>query len=122
MSATAFDTLEAAKALEDAGFDEAVREYTAPLASGIATIAEQTATRESVSTLTTKVETIVDTMATEEHVASATRGMATREHVAAEIAGLRAEMAVEFKTLYRHLWVVGTSFVGVTVALIKLLP
>ena len=36
--------------------------------------------------------------------------------------GLRAEMAVEFKTLYRHLWVVGTSFVGVTVALVKLLP
>ena len=147
MTATAFDTLKAAKALEDAGFDEtqaeavvatvdeAIREYTAPLASGIATIAKQTATRESVSTLTTKVETIVDTMATkedvasatrnmatEEHVASATKGMATREHVAAEIAGLRAEMAVEFKTLYRHLWVVGTSFVGVTVALIKLLP
>ena len=48
--------------------------------------------------------------------------MATKEYVAAEIAGLRAEMAVEFKALYRHLWVVGTGFVGVTVALIKLLP
>ena len=36
--------------------------------------------------------------------------------------GLRAEIAVDFRNLYRHLWVMGTSIVGVTVALIKLLP
>ena len=134
MTATAFDTLKAAKALKDAGFDEAqaeavvatvdevVREHTAPLASGIATISDQMATKESVSTLAKKVETIADTMATKEYVATIAGNMATKEYVAAEIAGLRAEMAVEFKALYRHLWVVGTGFVGVTVALIKLLP
>ena len=127
MTATAFDTLKAAKALKDAGFDEAqaeavvatveeaVRQHTAPLARGIATILEQTATREQVAAATNR-------MATKDQLAAATQDMATREHVAAEIAGLRAEMAVEFKALYRHLWMVGTGCVGVTVALVKLIP
>ena len=41
--------------------------------------------------------------------------MATREFVAAAI-------AVEMKALYRCLWLMGTSIVGITVALNRLLP
>ena len=59
----------------------------------------------------------------------ATVGEAMGENVAtkadmaeirAEIAGLRAEVANDFKILYRHLWILAASIVGVTVALIKL--
>ena len=106
MTSPALETLKAAKALKDARFDEAqaeavvaavdnvVRGHAAPLVSGIATIADNMAT-------------IAD-------------NMATKEYVNAAIAELRAEIAVEFKTLYRHLWVMGTSIVGVTVVLNKL--
>ena len=151
MSANAFDTLKAAKSLEAAGFDEAqaeaivatvggaVRAHTEPLASGIASIADTMATKEhvatvegklsavkdNVATLTVRVETIsgnVETlsgnMATKDDVAN----MATKEYVDAALATLRAEIAVDFRNLYRHLWVMGTGFVGVTVALVKLLP
>ena len=148
MTANAFDTLKAAKSLKAAGFDEAqaeavvatvgdaVREHTAPLASGTAAIADRMATREdvatvadNVATVTDKVATISSTMATKgelatvaDNVATVTdmvttisSTMATKEHVAAAI-------AVEMKALYRHLWVMGTSIIGVTVALNKLLP
>ena len=121
MTATAFDTLKAAKALKDAGFDDAqagavvstvddaVREHTAPLASDIATIADTMATKESVATLADNVATIAATMA-------------TKEYVTAAVSELRAEIAIEFRNLYRHLWVMGTSIVGVTVVLNKLFP
>ena len=151
MSANAFDTLKAAKSLEAAGFDEAqaevvvatvgdaVRAHTEPLASGIATIADTMATKEAVTSvedklsavkddvatvkdnvaaLTDRVETLSGNMATKDVVAN----MATKEYVDAAIATLRAEIAVDFRNLYRHLWVMGTGCVGVTVALIKLLP
>ena len=141
MIATAFDTLKAAKVLKDAGFDEAqaeavvatlgdaVCEQAAPLASGIVTILDNTATKESVSTAVDNVATIAANMATKEsvstvvdNVATIAANMATKESVNAAIAGLRAEMAVEFKALYRHLWAMGAGIVGVTVALSKLLP
>ena len=63
MSANAFDTLEAAKSLKAAGFDEAqaeavvatvgdaVHAHTEPLASGTAAIADTMATKEAVSTV-----------------------------------------------------------------------
>ena len=141
MTATAFDTLKAAKVLKDAGFDEAqaeavvatlgnaVREQAAPLASGIVTILDNTATKESVSTVADNVAAIAANMATKEsvstvvdNVATIAANMATKEYVNAAIAGLRAEMAVEFKALYRHLWAMGAGIVGVTVALSKLIP
>ena len=141
MTANAFDTLKAAKSLKAAGFDEAqaeavvatvgdaVREHTAPLASGTAAISDRMATREdiatvadNVATVTDKVATISSTMAAKDELATVAdkvttiaSTMATKEHVAAAI-------AVEMKTLYRHLWVMGTSIIGVTVALNKLLP
>ena len=67
------------------------------------------ATKESLAALADRVETI-------------SRTMATKEYVDAALATLRAEIAVDFRNLYRHLWVMGTGFVGVTVALVKLLP
>lgn len=127
MTATAFDTLKAAKALEDAGFGEAqveavvttvgdaVREHIAPLASSMATISDGMATKEYVAT-------IADRMVTKEQFAATVDTLATKEYVTAAFAELRADMAVEFKNLYRHLWVMGTSIVGLTVVLIKLLP
>lgn len=140
MTATAFDTLKAAKALRDAGFDDtqaeavvatagdAVREHTAPLASSMAVIADTMATKEYVAATADRMATkeqlaaTADRMATKEQIATIVDTMATKEYVTAAIAGLRAEMAVEFKALYRHLWVMGTSIVGVTVVLVKLLP
>ena len=132
MSETAFDTLKIARALREAGFDDAqaeaivatvgdaVRAYTTPVAASVATIADNMATKEHVATVADNVATISGTMATKEYVATISDNMATKEHVAAAVAGLRAEMAVEFKALYRHLWVMGTSIVGLTVALTKL--
>ena len=67
------------------------------------------ATKDSLAALTDRVETI-------------SRTMATKEYVDAAIATLRAEIAVDFRNLYRHLWLMGTGYVGVTVALVKLLP
>lgn len=141
MSANAFDTLKAAKSLRAAGFDEAqaeavvttvgdaVREHVAPLASSTAAIADTMATKDDVATVKNDVETIKDKVATisstmatkndvetiKDRVATIFETMATKEYV-------KAAIAVEMKTLYRHLWVMGTSFVGVTVALVKLLP
>ena len=59
-------------------------------------------TKDEFAMLADKVTTISETMATKEYV--------------------KAAIAVEMKALYRHLWVMGTSVVGVTVALTKLLP
>ena len=47
---------------------------------------------------------------------------ADMSEIRAEIAGLRAEVANDFKILCRHLWILAASIVGVTVALIKLIP
>ena len=157
MTANAFDTLEAAKSLKAAGFDEAqaeavvatvshaVRAHTAPLASRFAAIADRMATKDEVATVADSVATVADSVATvADRVATISSTMATKDDVATmatkgEVATLadklatisetmatkeyvKAAIAVEMKTLYRHLWVMGTSFVGVTVALVKLLP
>ena len=163
MSAHAFDTLEAAKSLRAAGFDEAraeavvatvdnaVREHVAPLASGIAVIEATMATKGEVETVKSGLETVKNGLETvksgletvkngletvkgevesirervetvesnlefvKERVTTISDTMATREYV-------QAAIALEMKVLYRHLWVMGTSAIGVTVALIKLLP
>ena len=152
MSANAFDTLKAAKSLEAAGFDEAqaeaivatvggaVRAHAEPLADGIAAIADTMATmatkddvatvednvsavENNVSAVENNVSTLKDNVATlTVRVETISRTMATKEYVDAALATLRAEIAVDFRNLYRHLWVMGTGCVGVTVALVKLLP
>ena len=62
------------------------------------------------------VATVGDAMA--ENVAT----KADIAEIRTEIAGLRADVAIDFKVLYRHLWVMAASIVGVTVALVKLIP
>ena len=141
MTANAFDTLKAAKSLKAAGFDDAqaeavvaavgdaARAHTAPLETSTAAIAERMATKDGIANMATKDD--VAKMATKDDVAkmvtkdefamladkvtTISETMATKEYV-------KAAIAVEMKALYRHLWVMGTSVVGVTVALTKLLP
>ena len=149
MSANAFDTLKAAKSLKAAGFDEAqaeavvatvtdaVSEQVAPLASGIAAIAANMVTKDEFGTVKSDLGTVKSDLGTvksdlgtvknrlekvesglefvKERVATISETMATREYV-------QAAIALEMKALYRHLWVMGTGFVAVTVALVKLLP
>ena len=149
MTANAFDTLKAAKSLRAAGFDEAqaeavvstvddaVRAHTEPLASGLAEIADTMATKEGLAAVNGKFETAegkLDTVegdleivkhdleTVKDKVETISETMATKDYVDAALARHRAEIAVEFRNLYRHLWVMGTGFVGVTVALVKLLP
>ena len=141
LEAAGFDEAQAEAVVATIG--NAVRAHTEPLASGIAAIADTMATtmatkqdvatvednvttvkdsvatvKDNVATLTDRVETISGTMVTKDVVAN----MATKEYVDAALATLRAEISVEFTNLYRYLWVMSTSIVGVTVALIKLLP
>ncbi len=90
MITLAFDTLKAAKALRDAGFEEAQAEAV------VATVGE--AMGENVAT------------------------KADIDAVRIEMAGLRADIANEFRAFYRHLWLMATGIVGLTVALVKLIP
>ena len=150
MTANAFDTLKAAKSLKAAGFDDAqaeavvaavgdaAREHTAPLETSTAAIGERMATKGDIANMVTKDDIAnmvtkddIANMATKDDVAkmvtkdefamlvdkvaTISETMATKEYV-------KAAIAVEMKALYRHLWVMGTSVVGVTVALTKLLP
>ncbi len=128
-------------ALKDAGFNEAQAEavvstvgdtvhgYTAVLADSIATIAENMATRDTVSALAVRFESMSERMesrsdrtATKDYVADVADRMATKENVTAGLAELPVGMLAEFKTLYRHLLVMGTSIVSLSVVLITLLP
>ena len=93
--ATVFDTHAAVKRLQEAGADERLAEAV-------------------VATVTVAVGEPV----TRADLDAALAPLATK----AEIAELRAEIATEFKGLYRHLWVMAAGIVGVTVALVKLIP
>ena len=135
MSANAFDALKAAKSLKAAGFDEAqaeavvatvtdaVSEQVAPLASSTAAIAANMATKDEFETVKSDLGTVKNRLErvesslefVKDRVATISETMATREYI-------QAAIALEMKALYRHLWVMGTGFVAVTVALVKLLP
>ena len=104
-----------------------------PLANGIAAIADTMARKEAVATVEDNghSRTVEDSVEATQgqrrnsltvRVETISRTMATKEYVDAALATLRAEIAVDFRNLYRHLWVMGTGFVAVTVALVKLLP
>ena len=105
----------------------AVKDNVATLTVRVETLSGNMATKDAVANMATKDD--VANMATKDSLAALadrvetiSRTMATKEYVDAAIATLRAEIAVDFRNLYRHLWVMGTGFVGVTVALVKLLP
>ena len=140
LEAAGFDEAQAEVIVATVG--DAVRVHTEPLAGGISAIEQRMATKEDVAavrdevaTVAGRVETISGTMATKDEVATLSGNMATKDQLAtlsgtmatkdyvdAALARHRAEIAVDFRNLYRHLWVMGTGFVGITVALIKLLP
>lgn len=97
------------------------------LSGRVETLSGNMATKDAIANMATKDD--VANMATKDSLAALadrvetiSRTMATKEYVDAALATLRAEIAVDFRNLYRHLWVMGTGFVGVTVALVKLLP
>lgn len=105
----------------------AVKDNVATLTVRVETLSGNMATKDAVANMATKDD--VANMATKDSLAALadrvetiSRTMATKEYVDAALATLRAEIAVDFRNLYRHLWVMGTGFVGVTVALVKLLP
>ena len=99
---TVFDTHAAVKRLQEAGADERLAEAV------VATV------NVAVGEPVTKAD--LEPLATTAEIAE------LRAATKAEIAELRAEIANEFKGLYRHLWVMAAGIVGVTVALVKLIP
>lgn len=121
MNAPAFDTLKAAKALGEAGFEEAKAEAI------VVTVGR--AMSESVATKTDVAEFRADVDAKFAGVDSRFANVDSRfasvdsQFAAArtEMAELRAYVAEEFKALYRHLWVMGVGIVAVTVTLVKLM-
>ena len=137
MDASSFDTLQAARALGEAGFNEVQAQaimgaVAVAVGERIAAIEQNMATKDQLANLVTKDQLAnlvtkdqLANMATKDQLAD----MATKDQLAAtaaelraEIAELRAEVAVEFKVLYRHLWVMSASIVGLTVTLVKFIP
>ena len=94
MSALAFDTYKAVTALKQAGFAE-------PQAEAV---------------VTTMGEALGGNVATKADLA------AVQAKLEADIAAVRTEIAQEFKALYKQLWVMAVGIVGLTVALVKLIP
>ena len=94
MSALAFDTHKAVTALKQAGFAE-------PQAEAV---------------VTTMGEALGGNVATKADLA------AVQAKLEADIAAVRTEIAQEFKALYKQLWVMAVGIVGLTVALVKLIP
>ena len=114
MNAPAFDTLKAAKALGEAGFEEAKAEAI------VVTVGR--AMSENVATKTDVAEFRADVDAKFAGVDSRFASVDSQFAAArTEMAELRAYVAEEFKALYRHLWVMGVGIVAVTVTLVKLM-
>lgn len=125
-------THRAAEALESAGFEEAkahaiVTTTTAVTDDRIAAIVGNLPTKEQFEALATRMEVEAETTK-ERLAATATKEELTataaelRGEMRTEFAGLRTEIAVEFKELYRHLWMMSAGIVALTVTLVKLIP
>lgn len=93
MAAVLFDTHQAVKDLQDAGVDPAAAE----------------------SIVRTVQRGLGGNVSTKRDIAE------LRAELKGDIAGNRAEMHAEFKTLYKHLWIMGASIIGLTVTLTKVL-
>ena len=77
---------------------------------------EAKATKEQVEALITRME--AEARTTKERLAATV----TKEELKSTATELRAEIAIEFKELYRHLWIMSASIVALTVTLVKLIP
>ncbi len=79
-----------------------------------------TYTLDTYATIQELQEAGMDSRQAEVVVAAISRSdadLATKADLKAEIAGVRADMANEFKTLYRHLWLMAVGIVGAVLAL-----
>ena len=119
MTATAFDTLQAASTLEKAGFDKAQADAV------VATVAA--AVGESFAAITRNMSTKDQVAATGEGLRAESAELRSEMRIEiaklrSEMAELRAETAIEFKVFYRHLWVMSAGIVGLTVTLVKVIP
>ena len=126
MSATGFDTLQASRTLEEAGFERAqgdvlVATLAGAVRDGTATITQSMATKEQVAA--TAADLRAESAEVRAEMAEVRAEMAVlRAEMHVEFAKVRAEMAGEFKVLYRHLWLMSAGIVGLTVTLVKLIP
>ena len=116
MSALAFDTHKAVTALKQAGFEEAQAEAVVTtmgqaLDGAVATKADVTAVRTALEADVAAVQAKL-----EADIA------AVQAKLEADIAAVRTEMALEFKALYKQLWLMAVGIVGLTVTLVKLIP
>jgi hypothetical protein len=106
------DTLKFARALKEAGADERLAEA---IAGGFASVdTSEFATKTDIAGLDAKIDTSIAELKSE------IAGLDAK--VDSTAAALRADMADSFKELYRHLWIMGASIVGLIVAIDKLFP
>ena len=147
MATRAFDTLKAAKTLEEAGFEQAQAEaavatVTSVVHHGIEAFARDLVTKDQFAETTSglhgeSVELRGDFAQLRTEFAELKADFAElkadfaqlraefaelRGEMHAGFAEVRAEFALEIKNLYRHLWLMAASIVGLTVTLTKLIP
>ena len=116
MTALAFDTHKAVKALREAGANESLAEAV------VATVGD--AIGENVATKIDIAEVKADIAALKTELAALKTEMVTKAEFAevkTEIATLKTEIASVEARVYRHLWAMAASIVGLTVALVKLI-
>ena len=122
----AFDTLRAAKLLQQAGFDESQAEAVVPTVGDA--LPENVATKADLE----RVETTLKAEMAEVKAELKTEMAEVKAELKTEMAELRAEFKTDLagvKTglgdlearLYRQLWMMAAGIVGLTVALVKLL-
>jgi hypothetical protein len=109
MTALAFDTHKAVKALREAGANESLAEAV------VATVGDA---------IGGNVATKIDIAEVKADIAALKTEMVTKAEFAevkADIAALKTEIASVEARVYRHLWAMAASIVGLTVALVKLI-
>jgi hypothetical protein len=113
------DTLKFARALKEAGADERLAEA---IAGGFASVdTSEFATKTDIAGLNAKIDTSIAELKSEIAGLDA-KVDSTAAALRTEMAAMRADMANSFKELYRHLWIMGASIVGLIVAIDKLFP
>ena len=147
MTAGTFDTLKAAKSLEEAGFGQAQAEavvdtVTSVVHHGTELFARDLVTKDQFAETASRLHGDFVELRGEfaqlkgdfvelrgefaelkgDFVELRGEFAELRGEMHAGFAQLRAEFALEIKNLYRHLWLMAASIVGLTVTLTKLIP
>ena len=116
MTVLAFDTHKAVKELRAAGAAELLAE--AVVATVGAAMGENVATKTDVAAVQTEVKADIAAVRTE--LAEVKAGMnEIRAEMKADRAASQANLAGLEARLYRHLWIMAASIVGLTVTLVK---